>query len=410
MKILFIANRLPHADVAGGHRLIYQRMRQLQQRGHTVGLAALIMQENLDHLPCLKDTFYEVEAIPFQARSTWHRVSNDYLNPLLPAIFWKNRSAQLMQQVGSMVERSQYDLVVAEYGEMGQYLYQNPYLSAVHKIISCHRCLTDSLRTYSQTKGVPLSMRLKSKAQLPRLSAYEYELYRNMDHILTLTNKDRFTLLHDAPQLPVSVVAPGIDVEELNEIEYVRHEEPTLVMCGYFADKSNRDAALWFIRHVWPILQERYPSLRCQFVGKGIGHEIKQAQQKYETIELISDVDDLRPYRKKAHIFINPMRIGSGLRIKMLEAMGSGLPVVTTQLGAAGIPAQNGVNCFIADTPELFAHSISWLLQDPTLVKEMGQRAQQLVSDQYGIHQSVKELERIFTDTLSVNRKKTYTA
>ena len=133
MKILFIANRLPHADVAGGHRLIYQRMRQLQQRGHTVGLAALIMQENLDHLPCLKDTFYEVEAIPFQARSTWHRVSNDYLNPLLPAICWKNRSAQLMQQVGSMVERSQYDLVVAEYGEMGQYLYQNPYLSAVHK-------------------------------------------------------------------------------------------------------------------------------------------------------------------------------------------------------------------------------------------------------------------------------------
>ena len=113
-------------------------------------------------------------------------------------------------------------------------------------------------------------MRLKSKAQLPRLSAYEYELYRAMDHILTLTNKDRFTLLHDAPQLPVSVAAPGIDVDELNEIKCLRHEEPTLVMCGYFADKTNRDAALGLFDMSGLILQEHYLSYAVNLWAKAL--------------------------------------------------------------------------------------------------------------------------------------------
>ena len=92
-------------------------------------------------------------------------------------------------------------------------------------------------------------------------------------------------------------------------------------MCGYFFDKSNRDAALWFIRSIWPIIKRKNSNIICQFVGKGIENEIKQAADKDPSIELISDVDDLRPYRKGADIFVNPMRLGSGLRIKLLEAM-----------------------------------------------------------------------------------------
>ena len=72
------------------------------------------------------------------------------------------------------------------------------------------------------------------------------------------------------------VVAPGIDVEELNEIECARHEEPTLVMCGYFADKTNRDAALWFIRHVWPILQSAIPAYAVNLWAKGSGMRLNK--------------------------------------------------------------------------------------------------------------------------------------
>ena len=402
MKILFLTNRLPHADVVGGHRLIYQRMEQLKNRGHWVGIAALVMDENRQHLSQLQSKFDFAEAVPFQNPSFTRRLFNDYLNPTLPAIFWKNHSPEMRKIVGNAVQQYQCDLVVAEFSEMGQYLYRNPYLSAVHKIVSCHRCLSDTFEKYIATKGVPLSIRLKSAVQLKRLQTYEFEMYNAMDHILTLTSEDRFTLLNGAPQLPISVVAPGIDINALNHVSKInKPTQPLLLMCGYFTDKSNRDAALWFIRSIWPRIKKQHPSINCQFVGKGIGSEMRQAAEKDPQIELISEVEDLRPYRKGATIFINPMRLGSGLRVKILEAMGSGLPVVTTSLGAAGLPAQNGTNCFISDTPKGFANAISWLLTDTQLAGRMGARAKQMTTQQYNVHASTAQLERIFNDTIN---------
>jgi glycosyltransferase involved in cell wall biosynthesis len=409
MKILFLTNRLPHADVVGGHRLIYQRMEQLKNRGHWIGIAALVMNENRQHLAQLQSQFDFAQAIPYQNPSFTRRLLNDYLNPILPAIFWKNHSSAMMQLVGTVVQQYQCDLVVAEFSEMGQYLYRNPHLSAVHKIVSCHRCLSDTFEKYISTKGVPLSIRLKSAVQLKRLQTYEFEMYNAMDHILTLTSEDRFTLLNAAPQLPISVVAPGIDITTLNQTSKInKSTNPRLLMCGYFTDKSNRDAALWFIRSIWPLVKKQHPEITCQFVGKGIGSEMQQATGKESRIELITDVEDLRPYRKEATIFINPMRLGSGLRIKILEAMGSGLPVVTTSLGAAGLPAQNGVNCLINDTPDGFANAISWLLTDTQLATRIGTRAKQMTSQQYNVHAFTSHLERIFNDTInSVQQAKT---
>ena len=119
-------------------------------------------------------------------------------------------------------------------------------------------------------------------------------------------------------------------------------------------------------------------------------------------ITLISDIENLRPYRKSATVFINPMRLGSGLRIKILEAMGSSLPVVTTSLGAAGIPAQNGVNCLISDTPKEFAESILWLIKDKNLANKIGDNAKLMVEKKYEIQQCINQLETIFIDTISL--------
>ena len=137
-------------------------------------------------------------------------------------------------------------------------------------------------------------------------------------------------------------------------------------------------------------------------MGEGASQEMKQLAARAETISVIEFVDDLRPYREQASIFVNPMRLGSGLRIKMLEAMATGLPVVSTALGAAGIPAQNGENCFIADTPELFARSIDWLLNDEKLAATMGRRARELVEKRHDIRSTIRELEQVLSEVVSL--------
>jgi glycosyltransferase involved in cell wall biosynthesis len=96
------------------------------------------------------------------------------------------------------------------------------------------------------------------------------------------------------------------------------------------------------------------------------------------------------------------MRLGSGLRIKVLEAMAAALPVVSTSLGVAGIPAQNGVNCFIADSPDLIAESIDWLLNDRQLGQIMGRAARKMVQKKYDIRTTVRELEQVLHGVVSI--------
>ncbi len=401
MKILFLANRLPHPNVAGGHRLIYQRMRQLIDLGHQVGLAAFVSPESEIHIDTLQRILFELETIPTRGRKVLVRMS-DYVSAALPAIFWKNYSPKMMSQVGDMVERTKYDVVIAEFGEMGMYLYRNPYLSAVHKVVSCHRCLTTAFAKYAETPGVPLPLRLKSASQVRMLERYEFEMYSAMDHILTLTPEDRFTLLNYAPQLPISVIPPGIDFDYLSRKSVEKPDSPIVMMCGYFADKSNTDGALWFANEVWPDIAQNRPDLKCFLVGEGAGREMKKLPDKDSRIIVAGHIDDLRPYREQAAVFINPMRLGSGLRIKVLEAMATGLPVVSTALGMAGIPAQNGVNCFVADTPELFAQSIDWLLTDKQLAENMGRAAKETVQKKYDIRSTATELEQILKEVISI--------
>lgn len=402
MKILFLANQLPHENVAGGHRLIHQRMRLLIDQGHQVGLAAFVSPDKNPFIPEVRAMVHELETVPTNGHNLLVRAFRDYMSASLPAIFWKNYSPDMMRIIGDLVERTKYDVVVAEFSEMGMYLYRNPYLSAVRKIVSCHRCLTTAFGKYAETAGVPPMLRLKSAAQIRPLEKYEFEMYSAMDLILTLTAEDRFSLLQHAPELPVSVIPPGIDLAYLDRHAQRKSDPPIILMCGYFADKSNNDGALWFAHEIWPLIATANPDLQLYFVGSGASHELRQLAKSGHRIVVTGAVDDLRPYREQAHIFINPMRLGSGLRIKVLEAMASSLPVVSTSLGMAGIPAQNGVNCFIADTPELMAESIGWLLGDGHLGQTMGHAAKAMVERKYDIRSSVRELEKVLMEVVSI--------
>ena len=406
MKILFLANKLPHAEIAGSHRLIYNRMIRLKSLGHQIGIIALTNNNDKKIKSTLNNIFDEVITIPFKERSLINRI-NDYINPLLPAIFWKNKSNSMMKKIGEIIQKSNYEIIISEFGEMGLYLYRNPYLPAIHKIVSCHRCLTDSFNKYICTSGVSFILKLKCKLQLKRVREYEFEMYNAMDHILTLTNEDRLNILNYSPQLPISVVPPGIDIKELNLTNTAKKPKyPLIIMCGYFDNKSNRDAALWFIKSIWPLIFSKNNKIRCWFIGKGISHDMLKIGSQISNITMIADIDDLRPYRKSASVFINPMRLGSGLRIKILEAMGSGLPVVSTSLGAAGIPVQNGENCFIADTPKEFSDAILWILTDKKLAQKIGENGKKMVEKKYEINKCIKQLESICNDTISLSSLK----
>jgi glycosyltransferase involved in cell wall biosynthesis len=393
MKILFLTNKLPHAEVAGGHRIIYQRIKYLSECGHEVGLLTFVHCETDEQIESLRPLLHELHTLPHPKRNILIRAFHDYLSLSRPAVFWKSYSKEMVKKVGEVAEQGKYDLVVAEFSEMGQYLHKNPYLSAVHTIISCHRCVTASYEKYTALREVRLRLHLKSIPQLRGLQKYEFNMYRSADRIFVLTPQDRFTMQYYAQDLAISVVPSGIDIEYIQAKPVVKRE-PIVLLTGFMNDPANEDGVEWFYHHVWPELRKRRPNVKFYIVGSSPRKCIRQLAEKDDRIVVTGKVEDIRPYRNQARVLVSPIRLGSGMRLKVLEAMAGGLPVVSTSLGVAGIDAQTGVNCLVADTPELFTQSVEWLLTDSALAERMSQTARELIEKTHPLEDGLQRFEK----------------
>lgn len=394
MKILFLTIKLPHAQVVGGNRIVYQRIRYLANQGHSIGLISYVSNETEDEIASLTPLVNDLYTLPQPHRNMAIRMFHDYVNCTRPALIWKLYSKKMMPLVADVVEQGKYDLVIAEFSEMGQFLFKNPYLSAVHTVISCHRCITASYEKYREMKEVRLRLFLKSIPQLRGLRKYEFNMYRSADRILVLTAQDRFTMQYYAPDLAVSVSPSGVDIEDLQQQPPVP-TEPIILMTGYMRDPANEDGVKWFYHNIWPQLRKHHSEIKFYIVGADPSPRIRKMVKRDKQIVVTGQVKDIGPYRNRARVLVSPVRLGSGMRTKVLEAMASGLPVVSTSLGVAGIDAQTGENCFVADTPELFAQSIDWLLSDRSLRVRMARQALKLVKNKYDLKIGLNQFENI---------------
>jgi len=399
MKILFLCNKLPHSAVAGGHRIIYQRIRFLVNSGHQVGLLTFINHETKEQFQSLQPLLMELKTVPLPKRNIIIRAFHDYIALSRPAVFWKTYSKEMMRTLGETVEKGHYDAIIAEFSEMGQYVHKNPYLSAIHKFISCHRCVVDSYAKYKEIGEVKWRLHLKSLPQVRGLEKYEFDMYRSADRTLVLTPQDGFSMQYYAPDLSISVVSSGVDIHYLQEHPPVP-KEPIILMTGYMKDPANEDGVEWFYHHVWPQLSQRHPDVKFYIVGAEPSLRIQRILSGENRIIITGKVEDLRPYRNRARVFVSPVRLGSGLRTKVLEAMASGLPVVSTSLGMAGIEAQTGVNCLIADTPDLFTRSVEWLLTDRGLSARMARKARDLIEKKHALEIGMKRFEHILQSVI----------
>ena len=399
MKILFLSYKLPHSQVAGGNRIVYQRIRHLAQKGHTIGLISYTDGEKKAQIETLSPFVSEIHLFPIPHRNIFIRAFHDYLALSRPALIWKLFSKKMMLMIAEVVEKGKYDVVVAEFSEMGQFIYKNPYLSAVHTVISCHRCMTASYEKYREMDEVRWRLHLKSLPQLRGLQKYEFNMYRSADRILVLTSQDRVTMQYYAPDLAISVSPSGVDINDLQSFPS-QPKEPIILMTGYMRDPANEDGVEWFVHHVWPQLSIRYPDVKFYIVGSDPGSRIKKLVAEDPRIIITGYVKDLRPYRARAQVMVSPVRLGSGIRTKVLEAMASNLPVVSTSLGMAGIEAQTGENCFVADTPDLFTQSVDWLLTDRELRERMAKNALKLVQDKHALETGLNRFETILQSVI----------
>ena len=231
---------------------------------------------------------------------------------------------------------------------------------------------------------------------------------RQCDAVLAVADEDRAALLARAPDARIGVVPNGVDTDYFSRAALVRDRVgplafagATLVFSGTLDFRPNVDALIWFVHEVLPLLRARRQGIRVLVVGKRPAPALRQMAQA-GVITLTGEVPDARPYLACATVYIVPMRIGGGVRLKLLEALSLAAPLVSTRMGAEGVAGLRGdEHCLLADDPADFAAAVLRLIDDSALGRRLGEAGRALVRERYDWSVVVPQLEAIFHDLAS---------
>jgi len=270
-----------------------------------------------------------------------------------------------------------YDLVQIEDVVMAQYL--NKAMAGAVRILDMHNVESDLLHRYAEQEK---SLLKKIYAQLTatKLTRYEGRVAGNFHQILVCSGNDRDLLSRNGLSIPVRVVPNGVDCEHFHPVRCDAAPND-LVFVGSMDYHANISGAIHFVRNILPLIWQKNPGVRFTIVGKNPPDAIRRLAE--ERIIVTGMVPDVRPYFAQAQVVVVPLLVGGGTRLKILEAMAMGKPVVSTTLGAEGIPARHGKQLLLADEREEFAKSVIELLKDQDKSRAMGQAARKFVEQNF---------------------------
>jgi glycosyltransferase involved in cell wall biosynthesis len=297
-----------------------------------------------------------------------------------------------------MVREGGYAVVVAEFTAMGQYLAGNPHLPAVRRVLSCHESPTIHNQRVIHNQPVQSSpAALLGWFEWQKTRELEVSLQRAADALICLTPEDKTGLQHLLPDARIQVIAPGVDVRHFEPSDLSKAEH-ALVFTGRLNHPQNLDAVVWFIREVWPAVKRQHPFVQFLLAGYEPTAALRRLVDEDDQIQMILDPPDVRDVLRRAKIFVNPIRSGTGMRPKALEPMAMGLSVVSTRVGAQGLGIHHGVSGFLADTAEEMSDTISRVLRDDELRQAVAVAARQRVETRFNWNRSADKLDQLLRD------------
>ena len=397
MEILFVCKTLPHEKVIGGPVIIYNRVRILSQR-HNVSLLTFVPPDEWDYTDTVSRFCRYFEGVPMPSYDAPLRKAWDFFFSPVPVYFLNNYCEEMYGALRGMVGRNHYDVVISEYSMVAQYLYHNPDLAGIKRVMSVHECYYLARRKAWKVQGFSREG-LSALVNLKGLKKFEFDMYADADRVLVLTPQGKEELLRIRPDLDISVVPHGVDVEHFCASGESAREQAVMFLGNYPHD-PNRDAVIYFHESIWPLVREEVPGALFYVVGKDPTPDLLELGHADPSVVITGTVDDVRPYFERAKVFVNPVRIGGGFRGKILEAMSMGLPIVTTSLGAEGVDARSGRDLIVADDPARFAAAVTELLRDDAMCESLGENAREMAVGSFSWERGAGELERVLQDVV----------
>jgi sugar transferase (PEP-CTERM/EpsH1 system associated) len=311
----------------------------------------------------------------------------------------------MQRKINQLLAEENFELIHAQLFRMGQYV---THAKGTAKVLDLCDSLALNLSRRAELDSTP--KRILVKLEEKRVRRYEVEIMKTFDCGTVVANFDRDYLLNQDDTLNLSVVPMGVDLKYFHphqangkgdgEIDPLTPPVPedqakNLLFTGTMNYFPNSDAVAYFCNSILPLIQKRHPDATFFIVGNHPTEQVRKlAAQK--GVVVTGYVPDIRPYFEKASVFVAPLRAGSGIQTKNLEAMAMGTPIVTTSIGAMGMEVEIDKELLIADTPEIFAERVIHLIDNPEIRQNLANAGRKRVKASYDWPVLVERLEQVY--------------
>ena len=311
----------------------------------------------------------------------------------VPVAVASDRSAAGRRTVLAQLERDP-DVVVADFAHSAILL---PQRVACPSVLLTHNLEAEIFRRQAAV-AQDLLHRVIWKNQAKKMQRFEEAAARRFDAVVAVSERDASHFRAICGQDRVLVIPTGVDLGYFQHQSMRTEASPdggTVVFTGSMNWLPNIEGVRYFMDEVWPRIIRARPKANMVVVGHSPPKNLVQAaRDRGLPWTFTGFVDDVRPYVNAAHVYVIPLRVGGGTRIKAYEAMAMGCPVVSTAIGVEGLPLVSGRDCLIADTAEAFAASALRILEDAAVRRHIAENARRLVEQNF----SAKAAAGVFED------------
>ena len=385
MKILWLNAGLLLPLDKGGKLRTWHLMRHLAARHDITYLSFSDPGQTGEHRAGMRDVCARLETVPrTEARKGTLRFYADaarYLVDPVPYAVAKYRSAAYAARLRELLQHDTFDAVVCDFLPP---VVNMPERLPCPAILFTHNVEAEIWRRHVENAGNALARRLLA-AQWRRMLRFEAHALARFDLALAVSGADGATferLYPGALRTAAHVVQTGVDTQYFAPSPRQDRRPAHLVFTGSMDWLPNEDGMLYFVREILPLIRREEPQATLSIVGRSPTPAVRRLGQE-AGVEVTGSVDDVRPHVAAGSIYVVPLRIGGGTRLKIFEAMGMAKAVVSTTVGAEGLPVTHGRDILIADSPAGFAGAVVRLLRDEGLRRRIEDAARDLVVRNY---------------------------
>jgi glycosyltransferase involved in cell wall biosynthesis len=392
LNIAILTQVLPYPPDSGPKIKTFNVIKYLSQR-HRVTVVSFVRGDQSEDVRCLERYCQAVYTVPMARgalRNGWY-MGLSFLTGQ-PFMMLRDDRKAMRDLVARLSAEQVFDVAHADQLNMGQYAERVP---GAFKILDTHNALWVLYRRLWETMP-PGPRRWLLGRDWRLLKSYEGQLVRGFDAVLAVSHEDEASLLEAAGKPVDIVVIPiAVDTDEVTVVE--REAEPThLLHIGTMYWPPNIDGVNWFIREVYPLIRRERPDVQFDVVGSRPPDDLVALNEAGLGINVAGYVADPTPYFQRAALMVVPLRAGGGMRVKILNALTQGIPIVSTTLGHEGIAVTPGQDILVGDTAESFAARVLQVLNDPDLGSRLANSGRRLVQQMYDYRYACRPLDDVY--------------